>query len=53
VRVAVDAVELTLPVETHLEPGGRFLASAPRGRIATGFDPPHGAVALTLSRGEP
>jgi hypothetical protein len=51
IRLEVDEIELAIPVESHLARDGRFLASAPRGRIATGFDPPHGALAIVLSRG--
>jgi hypothetical protein len=51
-RVEVDAIELAIPIESRLARDGRFLASAPRGRIATGFDPPHGALAVVLARGD-
>lgn len=52
VSVEVDSIELAIPIEAHLARDGRFLASAPRGRIATGFDPPHGALAIVLARGD-
>lgn len=52
VRVEVEEVELALPIEARLERDGRFLAGAPRGRLATGFDTPLGALAFVLVRGD-
>jgi len=51
IRVEVDAIELAIPVEARLGHDGRLLVSAPRGQIATGFDLPHGALAIVLARG--
>lgn len=42
--IAVTGMELTLPVELRLHDGGELHASLPRGRLATGFDPPLGQV---------
>jgi hypothetical protein len=50
VHLEVETIEVAFPIESHLAPGGRFLASVPRGRIATGFDPPHGELAFLFSR---
>jgi hypothetical protein len=51
-RIEVDELELAIPIESHLARDGQFLASAPRGRIATGFDPPHGSLSIVLTRGD-
>jgi hypothetical protein len=40
VRVEIDEVSMTLPVELRFGAHGRLEASAPRGRFATGFDGP-------------
>lgn len=50
IRLEVEAIELAFPIESRLTRDGRFLASAPRGRIATGFDLPHGELACLFSR---
>jgi hypothetical protein len=47
-EVQVSALELTLPFESRIEHGGELLASLPRGRLATGFDPPLGNLSLKL-----
>lgn len=49
-RLEVDEIELSFPIESRLARDGRFLASVPRGRIATGFDLPHGELAVLFSR---
>jgi hypothetical protein len=41
VRVEVDEVAMTLPVEVRFGAHRGLEASAPRGRYATGFDLPH------------
>ena len=46
--VAVTAADLDLPVESTLAADGRCLATIPRGRTATGFDPPLGRLVLRL-----
>ena len=48
--VEVEAIELALPIEARLGRDGRFLAGVPRGQLATGFDPPHGALAFVFVR---
>jgi hypothetical protein len=50
IRIAVEEVELALPIEARVARDGSFLAGAPSGRIATGFDAPLGALALVVSR---
>lgn len=47
--LVVSAVELELPIESRLAAGGHLEASWPRGRFATGFDPPLGAIHLHLT----
>jgi hypothetical protein len=41
VRIVVDEIAMTLPVEVRFGADGGLEASAPRGRCATGFDLPH------------
>lgn len=50
VRVEVDDLAVALPVEARLAADGRLCASAPRGRLATGFDPPVGRIELAVTR---
>jgi len=40
----VTGMELEVPVEARIVSGGQVLASLPRGRLATGFDMPHGRL---------
>jgi hypothetical protein len=40
----VSQLDLELPVEAQIGPGGELAASLPRGRLATGFDPLLGKV---------
>ncbi len=47
-EVQVSALEVTLPLESRIEHGGELLASLPRGRMATGFDPPLGQLSVKL-----
>ena len=53
IRISVEQVELALPIEARVARDGSFLAGAPRGRIATGFDAPLGALALVVARVDP
>ena len=46
--VAVTSADLDLPVESTLAADGRCLATIPRGRTSTGFDPPIGRLVLRL-----
>lgn len=39
--VQVTSLEITFPIEARISAGGALMASPPRGRLATGFDPPH------------
>jgi hypothetical protein len=50
IRVDVDELVLVLPVETQFAPDRTLRASAPRGRTATGFDPPHGTIHVAFAR---
>jgi hypothetical protein len=52
IRIEVEEVELALPIEARMARDGSFVAGAPRGRIATGFDAPLGALALVVARVE-
>ena len=49
VRVEIDEVALTLPVEVRFGGIGGLAASAPRGRYATGFDLPHHVLTLAFT----
>jgi hypothetical protein len=44
-RVAVSALDLDVPLEIRIDDGAELRVSLPRGRLATGFDPPHGRLA--------
>lgn len=48
IRVEVDTVELVIPIESRLMPDGSFRATMPRGQVATGFDLPHGELAVSF-----
>lgn len=54
VRVVIDEVSMTLPVEVRFGASRGLEASAPRGRYATGFDLPHHlmSVGFTTRDGE-
>lgn len=51
IRVSVSEVTVKLPVEARLGRDGTLRASAPRGQLATGFDPPCGELRVAFSRG--
>ena len=38
VRVEMTAIDLAIPVETHVDSNGHVRASLVRGRLATGYD---------------
>jgi hypothetical protein len=44
VAIEVTGVDLTLPIEAHIDRDGELRASLPRGRMATGFRTPHGRL---------
>ncbi len=44
VAVAVTELHLAVPVETRIGGGGELRAQLPRGRMATGFQLPHGHI---------
>jgi hypothetical protein len=48
VSVEVTEVELALPIESRITDDATLLVSAPRGRLATGFDPHAGHVRVTF-----
>jgi hypothetical protein len=43
-------VDLDLPMEAVIAPDGRLLATLPRSRIATGFDPPAARLSVRMRR---
>ena len=43
-RLAVTSLDVAFPIEASLGERGDIVASAPRGRLATGFDLPHGRI---------
>jgi len=49
VRVEIDEVAMTLPVEVRFAAHRGIEASAPRGRLATGFDLPHQLLTLAFT----
>lgn len=49
--IEVDEVHLDLPIEARIVRGGNVLMSLPRGKLATGFDPPHGRLRVRLAGG--
>jgi hypothetical protein len=46
--ISVTRADLDLPIESSLAADGRCLASLPRGRTKTGFDPPHGRLVVHI-----
>jgi hypothetical protein len=52
VRVESTALDLRIPVEAHVDAAGMVRASLPRGRLATGWDVPHGRLSLRFDRRE-
>jgi len=49
VRVEIDEVAMTLPVEVRFGARRGIEASAPRGRYATGFDLPHHVLTVAFT----
>ena len=49
VRVEIDEVAMTLPVEVRFGARRGLVASAPRGRYATGFDLPHHLLTVAFT----
>jgi hypothetical protein len=49
VRVEIDEVAMTLPVEVRFGARRELEASAPRGRYATGFDLPHHLLTVAFT----
>ena len=50
--VHVSSVDLALPVETRIGKDGTLMATAPRGRLATGFDPQLGMLTVSFERSD-
>lgn len=50
--LAVDGFEISVPIESSTDDVGELAVSLPRGRLATGFDLPHGKLTATFIRGE-
>jgi hypothetical protein len=48
-----DDLDLELPLEARLEHGAELHATLPRGRLATGFDPPLGRLVAHFEVTEP
>ncbi len=44
IALDVTSIEITLPIEARITDDGALVASAPRGRMATGFTIPHAHV---------
>ncbi len=49
VRVEIEEVAMTLPVEVRFGASRGLEASAPRGRYATGFDLPHHLLTVAFT----
>jgi len=49
VRVEVDEIAMTLPVEARFDARRGLEASAPRGRSRTGFDLPHHLLTVAFT----
>lgn len=47
-RLALDSLDITLPIESQVAVGG-LRASAPRGRWRSGFDLPHGELSVRFT----
>ena len=47
--LSVLDLELHVPIEAHVRAGG-LAVSAPRGRLATGFDAPRGRLVVRVGR---
>ena len=52
VRVEISAVDLEIPVETHVDAHGVVRASLARTRLATGYDAELGQMTLRYERTE-
>lgn len=46
VELLLEALDITLPIESRLMASGKLCASAPRGRWRSGFDLPHGELCV-------
>ncbi|MEQ1568418.1 MAG: hypothetical protein ABMA64_22470 [Myxococcota bacterium] len=51
--LAVTEWTLDAPIEAQIARDGSLELSLPRGRLATGFDPPLGRLALRVEAAEP
>lgn len=53
VRVLVTSVDVDVPIESRIAPGGQLRACLPRGRLRTGFELPLGRLGARFTRREP
>lgn len=47
--LVISDVELAIPIESRVAADGALQASWPRGRFATGFDPPLGTLEVRIA----
>jgi hypothetical protein len=52
IRVGITQIDLSVPIETHVDGRGMVRASLPRGRLATGYDVEHSQLVLRFDRQE-
>jgi hypothetical protein len=50
--LGVEGFSLALPIESVIRDGGALAVSLPRGRLATGFDVPHGRLQVSFVRSD-
>lgn len=50
--IRIAQLDVSLPLEASIGEGATLHASAPRGRLATGFDPPLGRLTARFEVGE-
>ena len=48
--LGVATFALRVPIESQINPGGELEVCLPRGRLATGFDMPHGRLRVAFAR---
>lgn len=48
-ELVLEALDITLPIESRLLESGRLCASAPRGSWRSGFDLPHGELRVSFA----
>ncbi len=50
--VHVHNLDLRVPIATRIDTDGTLMATAPRGRLATGFDPLIGMLTVSFKRSD-